>query len=221
MEVPKVQSRHSRPQKRGLTIRPHNGKARPGELRPTCAASGRTDCGIVLVRRRITFMRKIRFFLLAMVMAWGNLTLAQSPAGIFEDPADVGTVLHPGSSTFDAAKSSYTLRGSGENMWATQDAFQFAWKKVSGDVELTADIQFRNTAGNEHKKAVLIFRQSLDADSVYVDVALHGNGLTALQYRLEKGATTQEVQSSFEPRRDFSPTMDFSPVVQSSIALLA
>ncbi len=121
---------------------------------------------------------------------------AQDSVGIFENHSDVGTVLHPGSIAFDPQKDAYTVRGSGENMWTTTDAFQFAWKKISGDVEITADVQFANLTGNEHKKAVLIFRQSLDADSVYVDVALHASGLTSLQYRDEKGAMTHEVQSN-------------------------
>jgi TolB protein len=124
---------------------------------------------------------------------------AQNPVGIFEDHSDVGTVLHSGSATFDSANQTYTLKGSGENMWSTADAFQFAWKKVSGDVELTADISFANSSGNPHKKAVLIFRQSLDADSMYVDVALHASGLLALQYRDEKGAITREIQSNVSP----------------------
>jgi len=119
---------------------------------------------------------------------------AQNSVGIFEDHTDVGTVLHPGSATFDPSTKTYTLKGSGENMWSAADAFQFAWKKMSGDVELTANVRFPNTEGNEHKKVVLTFRQSLDADAVYVDVALHGNGLIALQYRLTKGDTTHEVQ---------------------------
>src|SRR5262249_40355404 len=63
-------------------------------------------------------------------------------------------------------------------------------------VQLTALVRFLNAHGNEHKKAVLTLRQSLDADSVYVDIALHGNGLLALQYRDEKGATTREVISA-------------------------
>jgi TolB protein len=137
--------------------------------------------------------------LLATFLLAGAFSHAQNSVGIFEDHADVGTVLHAGSSTFDAAKGTYTLRGSGENMWATQDAFQFAWKKVSGDVELTADVQFPNTAGNPHKKAALVFRQSLDAGSVYADIALHGNGLLALQYRDENGAITRETKSNLSP----------------------
>ena len=121
---------------------------------------------------------------------------AQNSVGIFENHSDVGAVLHPGATTFDSAKNTYTIRGGGENMWATADAFQFAWKRVSGDVEITADVQFANLTGNEHKKAVLMFRQSLDANSVYADVALHASGLTSLQFREEKGAATSEVESS-------------------------
>ncbi len=121
---------------------------------------------------------------------------AQAAIGIFENHSDVGTVLHPGSANFDAVKRTYTLTGSGENMWSTTDAFQFAWKKASGDLDVTADVKFLNSSGNEHKKAVLILRQSLDADSVYVDAALHGNGLTSLQYRDEKGGGTHEIQSN-------------------------
>ena len=41
-----------------------------------------------------------------------------------------------------------------------------------------------------------MIRQSLDADSAYVDVALHGDGLTSLQFREAKGAATHEVQAN-------------------------
>ena len=121
---------------------------------------------------------------------------ASAAAGLFEDHADVGSVLHPGALVYDPAKATYTISGSGSNIWSTADAFHFVWKKVTGDVSLAADISFLGSGGNEHRKAVLIVRQSLDADSAYVDVALHGNGLTALQYRNEKGAVTQEIQSN-------------------------
>lgn len=119
-----------------------------------------------------------------------------SPLGIFEGSADVGKVLHEGSVEFDAAKGTYTIAGSGENMWFASDEFQFAWKKANGDVRLTADIAFVGAGKNEHRKAVLMVRQNLEGDSVYADVAVHGNGLTSLQYRDERGATTHEVQTN-------------------------
>ena len=118
-----------------------------------------------------------------------------APVGVFESHGDVGTVLHGGSVDYDAGKKAYAISGSGDNMWSTADAFQFIWKKMSGDVSLTADISFLTKTGNEHKKAVLMLRQSLDGDSVYADVALHASGLTSLQFRDEKGAVTREVRS--------------------------
>jgi len=133
---------------------------------------------------------------LALALAFLSVPLCHAQSvGIFAEHSDVGSVLHSGSTTYDSSKNAYTLVGSGENMWATADAFQFAWKKISGDVEISADISFLNSGGNEHKKAVLMLRQSLDADSVYADVALHGNGLTSLQFRDEKGKITSEVES--------------------------
>ena len=141
-----------------------------------------------------SFAAALILFLSAIGAAWSQS--ANSSVGIFDSHGDVGTVLHAGSVEYDAAKRTYSISGSGENMWSTADAFHFVWKKVSGDVTLTADISFLTKTGNEHKKAVLILRQSLDADSIYVDVALHASGLTSLQFRDEKGAVTREIQSN-------------------------
>jgi hypothetical protein len=127
--------------------------------------------------------------------------IAPVSLGLFQSHADIGTAGHLGSTQYDAAHQVYILAGGGENMWSTSDAFQFAWKQVSGDIALTADIAFPETGGNPHRKAVLMLRQSLDADSPYADspyadVALHGEGLTSLQFREGKGAITHEIQSN-------------------------
>src|SRR6266849_1864047 len=124
-----------------------------------------------------------------------NLWASAAATGLFESHADVGSVLHPGTLEYNAATTTYTVSGSGENMWSTADAFHFVWKKVTGDVSLAADVLFLSKGGNDHRKAVLMVRQSLEADSAYADVALHGNGMTALQYRDEKGAATHEIQT--------------------------
>ncbi len=128
---------------------------------------------------------------------------AASALGIFEDHGDVGAVLHTGSTEYDAAKGSYTLVGSGENVWFAKDEFQFAWKKMSGDVALSADIAFVGTGGNAHRKGLLMIRQSLDTDAAYADVALHGDGMTSLQYRDTKGATTQEIRAEMNGPKHF------------------
>lgn len=130
------------------------------------------------------------------IRAQDNGRAASSAVGIFEGHGDVGTVLHAGTVEYDAAKQTYTVAGSGENIWFDKDAFQFAWKKMSGDVTLTADVSFLGKGGEEYKKAVLMIRQSLETDSSYADVALHGKGLASLQYRDDKGADTHEIQAN-------------------------
>lgn len=126
-----------------------------------------------------------------------SLCAQPSPAlGVFEGYTDVGTVLHPGSATYDSSSGSYVLTGSGENMWFGADDFQFVWKKMSGDVAVSADIAFQGQGGNAHRKAVLMIRQSLDGNSPAVDVARHGDGLTSLQFRLTPGEDDHEVQAN-------------------------
>lgn len=115
---------------------------------------------------------------------------------MFEGHCDVGTVLHPGSASFEETARGYTISGSGENMWSTRDAFHFLWKRASGDLSLSADVSLLGAGTEPHRKACLMIRQSLDADSAYIDIALHGDGLTSLQFREAKGAATHEVQAN-------------------------
>ena len=142
----------------------------------------------------------VKYSLLSVVMLIASTTLSAqshpSPLGVFEDNGDIGTVLHAGSAKFDAAKGVYNITGSGENMWFGEDDFHFAWKKLSGDVAISADIAFVGEKGNNHRKAVLMIRQSLDGNSAGVDVARHGDGLTSLQFREAAGDNTHEVQSN-------------------------
>jgi TolB protein len=115
--------------------------------------------------------------------------------GLFEAHQDVGGPKKSGTAVFDSSRQTYTVTGGGINMWSTNDAFQFVWKKVSGDLTLAANIAFQGEGGDPHRKACLIVRQSLDDNSAYADAVLHGDGLTSLQYRESKGALTREIQS--------------------------
>ncbi len=118
------------------------------------------------------------------------------PVGLFESHGDVGAVRNRGLVAFDAAARTYKVSGSGENMWFGKDAFHFAWRQASGDLALSADVAFLGSGTDPHRKACLMIRQSLDADAAYVDIALHGDGLTSLQFREERGAATHEVQAN-------------------------
>lgn len=114
--------------------------------------------------------------------------------GIFTGHGDIGDVGVPGGVEHDEP-SGYRVSGSGANMWFGADAFHFAWTRVSGDVELSAAVAFEGAGADPHRKAVIAVRAGLEDDAVYADVALHGDGLTSLQFRTERGADTKEVQS--------------------------
>ena len=58
--------------------------------------------------------------------------------GLFPTNADIGKVSKPGSTAFDSSEKAYVISGGGDNMWFTNDAFQFAWKPMSGDFALQA-----------------------------------------------------------------------------------
>jgi TolB protein len=151
------------------------------------------------VRKRvfgyISLLGCFALFALSATGLLGAQTAVRS-LGLFQNHGDIGTVVHAGSTQYDAAHHTYTLTGSGENVSSTSDAFQFAWKQVSGDITLTADVAFPEKGGTPHRKAVLMIRRSLDADSPYAAVALRGDGLASLQFREAKGATTREIQSN-------------------------
>ena len=142
--------------------------------------------------------RSCQGWALALPLLCTNLLYGQTgkaELGLFEGQQDLGNILRAGSGHFDEAKGSYTVSGSGANLWFGIDDFHFVWKKVSGDLAFSADIDFVSEKGNAHRKAVLMIRQSVDPHSIYADVARHGDGLTSLQYRDEPGADTHEIET--------------------------
>jgi TolB protein len=79
--------------------------------------------------------------------------------------------------------------------WAAKDEFHIAWKKLRGDFLLDANVRLLGDGVDPHRKLGWIVRKSLETDSAYADVAVHGDGLTSLQFRREKGGQTEQVQS--------------------------
>jgi len=123
------------------------------------------------------------------------LGLAQTPSlGIFTNQGSVGQTPPGGTATYDAAKDEYRITGGGANVWYDADAFYFVWKQASGDLALTADVQWVGTSSVEHRKAVLMIRQDLTPGSAYADAVSHGNGLTSLQFR---GAANEHTYQLF------------------------
>ncbi|AOS43238.1 translocation protein TolB [Lacunisphaera limnophila] len=122
--------------------------------------------------------------------------------GQFADHTDIGAPRHAGTVAYDEQAKTYTVGGGGTNMWFRNDAFHLVWTQVEGDIALATDIAFAGTGGDPHRKAVLMIRQSLAPDAAYADVAVHGDGLTSLQFRETAGEVTHEVQTAITaPKR--------------------
>jgi hypothetical protein len=96
--------------------------------------------------------------------------------GSFAHSGDIGDPSLKGAAEFDASTGQYKITGSGANIWAKQDQFQYVWREMAGDFTVTATIRFLGQ-GAEHRKAGIMVRQSLDNDAAYADVVIHGNGM--------------------------------------------
>jgi WD40 repeat protein len=137
-------------------------------------------------------MKKFMILLLAVVPA---IITAQSKPGVFDANQDIGNVKNAGSVTYNASDESYRIKASGTNLWGNADEFHFVWKKASGDFILYAQLQFVGKGVDPHRKTGLMIRKSLQPDAAYADVAIHGDGLSSLQYRSGDGAITEEIKS--------------------------
>jgi TolB protein len=147
-------------------------------------------------RFRSNFRRWVAVFFLFTAGAAIQTSGDTQSMGAFEGHSDVGVTPKAGSAAYDPKNREYSVTGGGANMWGTADAFHFVWKRVSGDVTLTARVGLQGTEGNEHRKAGLMIRQGLGPGDAYADAVVHGNGLTSLQYRERTGAeTTLEVRA--------------------------
>ncbi len=81
-------------------------------------------------------------------------------------------------------------------MWAATDQFHGVWRKLSGNMILCARAKWLTPGVDPHRKFGWIIRRSLDPDSAYVDVAIHGDGLTSMQFRRAQGGITEQVKST-------------------------
>ena len=136
---------------------------------------------------------------LAAVLILAGAGLPQTRSlGIFTDEGSVGQTPAGVKASYDEARNEYRITGGGANIWGASDAFYFVWKKASGDLALSADVQWVGSSEVGHRKAVLMVRQSLDTGSAYADAVSHGDGLTSLQFRGAANENTYQVFTRVE-----------------------
>ena len=123
---------------------------------------------------------------------------SSAQVGIFDKSSDVGAVLHNGSASFDKVAETYTVAGSGINIWGTHDEFQYVWKKMKGDFIVQCKGSLLGKGVELHRKFGWMVRNSLDSGSVMASVHVHGDGLTSLQYRKVADSNVAETQSAIK-----------------------
>lgn len=126
-------------------------------------------------------------------------TMAQhSVFGIFEGQSDVGDVKIEGSVAYDRQDDEYVLGGAGENIWFNKDEFHYLWNILEGDFTLYAKMRFTGDNPEPHRKGGWMIRQGLDPNAPHVSAAVHGDGLTSLQYRDKINGNISEIRAEIE-----------------------
>lgn len=124
-----------------------------------------------------------------------SMVINNSDFGIFENQTNIGNPKNNGHINYNAKTQEYTISGSGINMWANSDQFQYLYKSIQGDFILRAHVKFIGDGNDPHRKIGWIVRNNLSTNSAHVNASVHGDGLTSLQYRKVAGNETEEVLS--------------------------
>ena len=110
------------------------------------------------------------------------------PAGVFQQQADIGNPRLQGNIQYDQSAQTYSLKGSGYNIWFNRDEFRYAYNYIKGDFILTAHLSFQDTTGDPHRKTGWMVRESADPQSAHICATMHGDGLNLMQWRGLRGA---------------------------------
>lgn len=143
--------------------------------------------------------------LLILAILWLSAPAQEKGPGIFEQQIDIGKPKNAGSTSYSNETQTYTLKGSGYNIWFNRDEFHFATKKINGDFVLTANFSFPSEGVDPHRKMGWMIRGSLEGDAPHVSAVVHGDGLTVLQWRTLRGAYMRDPEDEiFTPKKNYS-----------------
>ena len=129
-----------------------------------------------------------------------NLVSTETPVGL---PApwvstDLGAVTPAGEATHSSG--TFTIKGSGTDIWETSDQFQFVNQSITGDAEIIAKVNsLTNT--NTYAKAGVMFRETLTATSKHTmtDVT-PAAGVEFLSRNATSGVTVADVAAGTAPK---------------------
>lgn len=104
--------------------------------------------------------------------------------------SDIGSVGAAGSATYSGG--TFTISGSGADIWGTSDAFRFAYQQITGDVTIIARVSsITNT--DPWAKAGVMIRNGLGANAAHVFTAVTPQNGLAFQYRSTAGGGSSHI----------------------------
>jgi hypothetical protein len=107
---------------------------------------------------------------------------------------DVGRVGAYGNATFNN-NGTFTLSGSGNDIWGSADAFRFVYQSITGDVDIRARVTGL-TYTHPWAKAGVMIRNSTDRSAKHaMTVVMAGNG-SSFQRRTEAGGLSTAAHGS-------------------------
>ena len=110
---------------------------------------------------------------------------------------DVGTPDIAGDATFDVSTGTFTVRGSGDDIWNAADSFHFVYKSLIGDGTITARVT-SETYTDYWAKAGVMIRETPDANSAYAFMLSSAGGTGSFQYR-SPPAPVQDPYDTYGP----------------------
>jgi len=94
-----------------------------------------------------------------------------------------------GNLSIDEATGTYTLTGSGADIWGTSDQFHYGYVKLSGDGEISARVVSNGTGSNLWAKGGVMIRETTAADSKHMIMALTGGDGSGIAFQGRHQAT--------------------------------
>jgi regulation of enolase protein 1 (concanavalin A-like superfamily) len=102
---------------------------------------------------------------------------------------DVGAVGAAGNATFSAATSTYTVKGSGADIWGNADAFHYLYRPLTGDGAIVARVATVSST-NAWVKAGVMIRETLDPGSAQATMLVSYSKGLAFQRRTAAGGVS-------------------------------
>jgi regulation of enolase protein 1 (concanavalin A-like superfamily) len=107
--------------------------------------------------------------------------------------ADIGSPLLSGAAA--ASAGTFTLAGTGRDIWGTSDQFQYVYRPVTGDTEIVAWIAGLQAADGASKAGIMI-RENLQGPAAHASMFVTGSNGWTFQQRFSPGAVSYSTTGS-------------------------